>query len=801
MSRHVRSTRQGAPLVRRAFVLCLLATMLTVVTPHIVPGNPGAARSAEAVALRKARFIFEPEKRYQHVFLAGTFNGWSTDATPMQLVGDSFQLTMLLVEGEYQYKFVADGEWITDEAARAFNDDGFGGRNSVIVVDATFEPIATARGDGNIMTEGLAHREDAWEKMIGGDGSVTLRVRTWTGDVERVSVWLAGGAPSGYRMELVDSDGRYDYFSRELAVGDSFDYRFALTDGETVLWLGPLGIVPSEEMERAGYYELRMLDSVAFETPDWVKEGIFYQIFPERFRNGDTSNDPDFSEWYYEGKTDPPSSGKTNGEYFHLVEDWYDVGGLSHSPHRTDGKPDWYSFYGGDVAGLRAGLDYLEDLGITIIYLNPLFESKSSHKYDAVDYRVIDPHMGTNEEFAAFVADCHERGIRVVLDLAINHTGETHWAFSDTREKGVESEYWDWYEWHRWPLPDGELSGGGDDYDCWWGFGQMPNLNFDLSRPNPEEAGIIDIGDADPNWPLVNHLLDVAEYWLAEIGVDGYRLDVAGEVPFWFWELFRERVKSVKPDAYINGELWGASPEYVNGRYYDAVMNYEFFRNPVLGFIAHESTAAEDFDRALAPGRLIYAQEGVLAQMNLVGSHDTARFLRECDGNTAKVRLAALFAMTYVGAPHLYYGDEIAMDGGGDPDCRRTFLWNWAEDLDRVEMHDYFRDLISIRREHSCLVYGSFETLLARGPVYAYRRDGEDGSAVVVMNVSDRDVTVNVPLGAVDETGGSALTVIVRDAVSGESVQAAEVSGELVMTITLPPYAGSVFIPGVVSDN
>ncbi len=802
MSRDAGRTGPGVSFARRALILCLVALAMTACAPRTVSGDLTAARGEQS-ALKKVRFVFRPDRDYEHVFLAGTFNSWSTDETPMEKSGDAFELMLLLTEGEYQYKFVADGNWITDEAAEAFRDDGYGGRNSVVKVDSSFEPVAMERGDGSIVTEGLTHREDAWERTVGSDGSVALRVRTWAGDVERVSVWIDGEASSGYRMELSDTDGRHDYFTREFAAGDTIAYRFALTDGETVLWLGPLGIAPSEEMDRVGLYELRTADYASFETPDWVKEGVFYQIFPERFRNGDKTNDPDFSEWYYEGRTHMPASGNTNGEYFHLVDDWYDFEGLAKSPYRTDGKPDWYSFYGGDVAGLMEGLDYLEDLGVTIIYFNPLFESKSSHKYDAADYRIIDPHMGTNEEFTAFVSECHERGMRVVLDLAINHTGETHWAFSDAREKGVESEYWDWYEWHRWPLPDGQLSGDGEDYDCWWGFGQMPNLNFDLSRPNDQEAGVSDISDADPNWPLVNHLLDVTEYWLAEVGVDGYRLDVAAEVPFWFWELFRERVKSVKPDAYINGELWGPSPEYVNGRYYDAVMNYAYFREPVLGFVAHGTSSAEEFDRALAPGRLIYAQEGVLAQMNLVGSHDTSRFLRECGGDQAKVRLAALFAMTYVGVPHIYYGDEISTDGGGDPDCRRPFLWNWVDDPDRVAMHDYFRDLIAIRRDNPCLVYGSFETLVARGPLYAYRRDGEDGSAIVVMNASDRGLTVNVPLGQVADAdgearssaaGGAVGTVVLRGALSGETVEPAEINGDLVMTVTLAPYEGSVFI-------
>jgi len=792
-----------ARFARNAMVLCLLVAVATACAPLPVSGDLTTG-DPEETALRQVRFVFRPDRDYQRVFLAGTFNSWNPEATAMVRAGDAWQTTLMLTEGEYQYKFVADGNWITDETAEDFRDDGYGGQNSVIRVDSSFDPILMERGDGRILTDGLSHSEDAWERSIGPDGSVTLRVRAWAGDVERVSVWVAGESSGGYLMVLSDTDGTYDYYTRELSLGERFEYRFSLADGESVAWLGPNGVEPSESMDDVGYYVMQVADYAAFETPDWVKEGIIYQIFPERFRNGDTANDPDFSEWYYEGRTHLPASGKTNGEYFHLVEDWYDVEGLSKSPHRTDGKPDWYSFYGGDIAGLMQGLDYLDNLGVTILYFNPLFESKSSHKYDAADYRIVDPHMGTNEEFAAFVAACHDRGMRVVLDLAINHCGETHWAFSDTREKGPESEYWDWFEWHRWPLPEGQLSGGKEDYDCWWGFGQMPNFNFDLSRPNDQENGVTDIDDADPNWPLVNHLLDVAGYWLAEMDVDGYRLDVAGEVPFWFWELFRDRVKSVKPDAYINGELWGPSPQYVNGRYYDAVMNYAFFREPVLTFIAQESMPAEEFDRALAPGRLIYAREGVLAQMNLVGSHDTVRFLRECGGNHAKVRLAALFGMTYVGAPHIYYGDEVALDGGHDPDCRRPFPWNWQNDPDRVAMHEYYRELIAVRRDHPCLVYGDFATLLADGPVYAYRRSGDDGSAVVVMNASKEGLTVNVPLddvsnghgGSPTDDTGDTTTIVVRDALSGETIEPASIGGELVMTVTLAPYDGSVFVIG-----
>ncbi len=751
--------------------------------------------------LKKVRFDFESQETYQQVFLAGTFNDWSTDATPMRSMPGRFQIVLPLPAGEYQYKFVADGEWITDTTAEGFRPDGFGGQNSVIVVDDTFEPIVLVRGDGQVLSEGLEHGTGAWSRALNSDGTVTLRLRVWAGDIERISVWFISGASSGFRMERTGSDGQYDYYERRLEVDERIEYRFALVDGETVIWLGPNGTAEAGSEDGVGIYHFTVEENVVFETPDWVKEGVFYQIFPERFANGNPDNDPDFSEAYYEGLTHLPESGKIDAEYFHLVDDWYDVTGLSESPYRTDGKPDWYSFYGGDVAGLGQGLDYLEDLGVTIIYLNPVFESKSSHKYDAADYRIIDPHMGTNEEFAAFVADAHERGMRVVLDLAINHTGETHWAFSDTREKGPESEYWDWYEWRRWPLPDGQKSGGGDDYDCWWGFGQMPNLNFDLSRPNPEENSVTEIAEADPNWPLVDHLLDMAEYWLVDVGVDGYRLDVAGEVPFWFWELFRERVKGVKPDAYIVGELWGASPDYVNGRYFDAVMNYKSFRDPVTKFIAEGSMKAPEFDRALALGRFTYTNEGAQAMMNLVGSHDTERFLRICGGDARKARLAFLFAATYVGVPHIYYGDEVLMDGGGDPDCRRPFNWVWADDPPRVAFHDDVRKLLTIRREHGCLTRGSFETLLADDGVYAFLRTSDADAVVVVMNARGREATVHIPLGAANAApflarGGSPCSM--HDLLSGEQLPVQKAGDGIAISVRLGPFGGAILVPQTV---
>lgn len=766
-----------------------------------------AAAGRQEDALREVQFVFDARLQFERVFLAGTFNGWSMDATEMHRADGRFEITLPLTIGTYQYKFVADGKWITDETASAFHPDGYGGRNSVIVVDDSFPVMTKERGDGRIFTDAIAHMEDAAGICLKDDGSAALRVTTMAGDVERVTVWLDSlDGPGRSTGEPSGSDGALDYYTvyiDEEDVARSPAYVFEIADGQASVWLGADGI--AESRDKARMFALDAGSLTVFTTPDWVKDGIIYQIFPERFANGDPGNDPDFSEWYYRGLTSLPPSGKTNGEYFHLVDDWNDVAGLTRSPYKTDGKPDWNSFYGGDIQGIRSNLDYLSDLGVTIIYLNPIFQAKSNHKYDAADFMRVDPHFGTNEGFREFVDECHASGIRVVIDLAINHTGHTFWAFTDAREKGRDSEYWDWYEWRKWPVP-GDLestpANASEYYDCWYGFGQMPNLNFDLSRQGADEQGVRTLDEAEPNWPLVEHLLDVADYWLSEVGVDGYRLDVAAEVPFWFWELFRDRVRAARPDAYVLGELWGASPEWVNAKYFDAVMNYRFFREPVLKFLARGETTAGEFDRELAPGRFVYADEGVMAQMNLIDSHDTERFLTASGGDVRRLELAALFGMTYIGAPSVYYGDEVAMTGGGDPDCRRPFDWDYSADESKSGVRSRFAWLISVRREFPVLRRGAFETLIADGQVYAYGRwprQGESveragpGSVIVVMNAGTEEATFTVPVRAAGD-GAPDVSIVQLSERPTEAVVPVATSGSgLDFDVTLPPLTGRLY--------
>ncbi len=246
---------------------------------------------------------------------------------------------------------------------------------------------------------------------------------------------------------------------------------------------------------------------------------------------------------------------------------------------------------------------------------------------------------------------------------------------------------------------------------------------------------------------MVDHLIGAASYWIRDLDVDGLRLDVPNEVPYWFWTEFTTTLRGIKPDLYIIAELWGDASDWIRPNMVDATMNYRYFREPVLKWIGRGEGTAASFGRELAPGRSVYPPQSQQVMMNLIDSHDTERFLRETKGDTRRLMLAATFQMTYVGAPHIYYGDEVAMDGGADPDCRRPFYWRYEDEPARVQVHDHYKRMVALRHELPALRRGSFTELLADGQVYAYARRLGDETVVVVLNNQDQPVSVTVPVG------------------------------------------------------
>jgi glycosidase len=418
-------------------------------------------------------------------------------------------------------------------------------------------------------------------------------------------------------------------------------------------------------------------------APAWIKDAVFYQIFPERFANGDSTNDP-------------PGT-----------KEW-------------GGKPTPGNYFGGDLSGILQHLDYLSSLGINALYLNPIFASNSNHKYRTADYRIIDPHFGDEETFRELVDSCHARGIRIILDGVFNHTGVDFFAFADAKKNGARSRYTDWYTFHGFPV--GPLSA--PNYECWWGHGSLPKLN----TKNPE---------------VRQYLFDVTRQWM-ETGIDGWRLDVPNEIPHEFWKEWRPLVKSINPEAYIVGEIWEEAGPWLQGDEFDGVMNYRY-QKACGAFFAGESIEVLQFDSRLAQLRREYSDDVNASLLNLLDSHDTERFLTMCKGDVPSWKLGLLFHMTYPGVPMLYYGDEVGMTGGKDPACRGTMVWDPARQ--NRDMLEYTRRIVRLRRSLPVLRHGGFTTLLtdADRSLYAYMRRANSSSAIVVLNCGNAKQVVSIP--------------------------------------------------------
>lgn len=411
------------------------------------------------------------------------------------------------------------------------------------------------------------------------------------------------------------------------------------------------------------------------DVPGWLTDAIFYQIFPERFANGDTANDPPNTEL------------------------WSSV-------------PKYYNYFGGDLKGVIDKLDYIQSLGVNAIYFNPIFESNSNHKYHTKDYFKIDPHFGDDAIFKQLLNECHRRGIKVVIDGVFNHTGIDFFAFADIVKNENKSKYLHWFKVHSFPV---QLPPAKPNYEAWWGLGELPKLMAD-----------------EPD--VKKYLFDATRKW-TEMGIDGWRLDVPNEMSHEFWIEWRKLVKSINPNCYIVGEIWEDASPWLKGDQFDAVMNY-LFRDAVNLYVVFNKLNTEQFDSLLAIPRK-YPKEVQYALQNLVGSHDTERFLTLTKGNTAKAKLSALLQMTYIGAPMIYYGDEIGMMGGRDPDCRRTMVWDtlhW-----NVDLQNFYKKVIKIRNENPVLRKGNYKTILKDNNknLFGFIREYENVKAIVLINNSD----------------------------------------------------------------
>jgi cyclomaltodextrinase / maltogenic alpha-amylase / neopullulanase len=449
------------------------------------------------------------------------------------------------------------------------------------------------------------------------------------------------------------------------------------------------------------------------QTPDWVRDAVFYQIFPDRFARSLSVAKPS-----------------------HL-DPW-------------GAAPTHHGYQGGDLVGVVEHLDHLIDLGINAVYFTPIFQSASNHRYHTHDYEKVDPMLGGNAALRRLLDEAHARGIRVVLDGVFNHASRGFFQFHDILENGDESAYLDWFSVSGFPLNayDRDKTPA---YKAWFGLPALPKFNTDT--------------------PAVREFLwAIGRRWV-EFGIDGWRLDVANEIDDdGFWQEFRRRVRGANSEAYLVGEVWHESTRWLNGGdMWDAVMNYPLTRACLAFFIGPNLDAdlirpttlhpvgpadAGTFRQRIERLQSVYPWSVTLVLLNILGSHDMARLLSLARGDRSAVRLATLFQMTYTGAPSIYYGDEIGLQGGHDPDNRRAFPWHRPESWDKELFHE-FQKMISLRRNYPALRRGSYTILHASDDVFAHARQLDDETVIAVFNVATATRRLDLPLAGLVPEGSS----------------------------------------------
>jgi cyclomaltodextrinase len=545
-----------------------------------------------------------------------------------------------------------------------------------------------------MLKEAVFHRPKLNWSFAYDERTIVLRLRTKRDDAIGAEVYYGDKfQPLSHMrtapMRKLISDEMFDYWEADVVPEfRRLAYAFQIASKTEKLWYSEKGFSKEPPEEHFGMFEFPFHHvSELFQPPAWVKDAVFYQIFPERFANGDSSNDPeDVLPW--------------------------------------GGKPEPHNYFGGDLQGVLDRLDHLSELGVNAIYFTPLFQAMTNHKYDTEDYLQVDRHFGDNELLKKLAAACHERGIRVLLDAVFNHCGGTFAPFLDVVEKGADSKFADWFHIRSFPL---EVADGVPTYDAFSFEKHMPKLNT-------------------ANAEVQSYLLNVARYWIEEVGIDGWRLDVANEVDHSFWRKFREVVKDANPDAYILGEIFHEAMMWLQGDQFDATMNYPFTAT-VLDFVARGKLDGRGFANAIGRQLAMYPRQVNEAMFNLLDSHDTPRLLTICEGDARKLRLAVLFQMTFLGAPCIYYGDEVGMEGEGDPDCRRCMVWD-PEEQDR-EQFAFYQSVISLRKQYAALRTGSFRFLHAEesdGRVVYERADDSD-RFIVALNRSESEGVYKLPAG------------------------------------------------------
>ncbi len=658
--------------------------------------------------------------------------------------------------------------------------------------------------------------------------TVLLRFRTAKENVVRVYLLQDNGERKEMRPASGEKQPVFAFYETEVSLTEEPDrYCFQIERDGEVCWYSKIGVSDQPEWNYA--FQI----TPGFHTPDWAKGAVIYQIFVDRFRNGCPDNDVRDGEYLY-----------VDGLPVKQVKVW----------EQTPETLDVNNFYGGDLQGVLEKLDYLEELGVEVIYFNPIFVSPSNHKYDIQDYDYIDPHYGkiindiscqvqaggTNREalgyitrvtdkvnleasnafFAEVVEEIHRRGMRVILDGVFNHCGsfnkwmdrERIYEEQDGYEKGAyvsgESPYRNFFRFTggHWPY--------NVHYDGWWGHDTLPKLNYEES---PE---------------LYAYIMKIGQKWVSEpYHVDGWRLDVAADLghsePFnhRFWKDFRKHVKAAKPDALILAEHYGNPAGWLMGDQWDTVMNYDAFMEPLTWFLTGlEKHSDERRDDLYADGELFFRTmahemsrfhvQSLQVAMNELSNHDHSRFLTRTNRMVGRIgsmgveaaeqgikksvlRMAVTVQMTWPGAPTIYYGDEAGLCGWTDPDNRRTYPWG-HEDTELIEFH---KVMIGIHKAYSALKTGSLKPLAAGRHLIAYGRFNRENRLAVILNNSESPMWVEIPVWEIGVRPDGMMKRLLMT--SGDSYDSREVDAPIkdgVLAMELPPESSVIFVESIEED-
>lgn len=531
-------------------------------------------------------------------------------------------------------------------------------------------------------------------------------------------------------MHLSASDKLFDYFEVEFKTPwKRICYYFLLDDGKEKIYYYGDEFYDYVDENRNKYYQYAYIRSKDIcTTPDWVRDAVIYQIFPDSFASGER---------------------KISGE----KKDVSMKDGLISS-----------SKLGGTLNGIKENISYLKELGINCLYLNPIFRAGAYHKYDTIDYYEIDPCFGTKEDFKALVNECHQAGIKVILDGVFNHTGVDFFAFQDVIKNAEKSRYKDWYIIESFPVEIKHKP----NYESFAYTGYMPRTN----TANPE---------------VVDYFTGVGKYWIEEFHIDGWRLDVANEIDHSFWKEYRKAIKSVKPDAFLIAEIWEDCQSFVNGDEFDSAMNYKF-TYACEDFFATQKINVSEFDNILNRLRIRYKKPVQASMMNFLDSHDVKRFLYSCGEEVNRLKLAVLFQMTYDGIPSIYYGDEVGISGFSEDEYRRTMIWNEGEQ--NKELLQYYKKLIKIRNNNIELRRGIVETIYTdnQNGVYGFNRSFANENTTIIINNSGYKQNIKIK--------SKCSNAVYKDILKNSPLEAE--GGYL--NVRLEPYSGKIIKQRILPD-